>query len=73
MLAQEGTVIIDSDAYFSMFGQESKETITVGTNVGMLDQKSEVTITGEELASHILIANPPPANNGGSPGWAIFS
>ena len=70
VFAQEATVTIDSDVYDSMLDQESSKTFNNG---GLLVQEPTQTINGDELGSHILIANPPPANNGGSPGWAIFS
>ena len=69
VFAQEATVTIDSDVYDSMLDQESSKTFNNG---GLLVQEPTQTINGDELGSHILIANPPPANNGGSPGWAIF-
>lgn len=68
ILAQEGTVIIDSDVSVSILAQETTNTIHSGAFV----IEPTETITGDQLGSHILIANPPPANNGGSSGWAIF-
>ncbi len=69
MFAQEAIVTIDSDVYDSMLDQELSNTFNNG---GLLIQEPTQTINGNESGSHILIANPPPANNGGSPGWAIF-
>ncbi len=70
VFAQEAIVTIDSDVYDSMLDQESSKTFNNG---GLLVQEPTQTNAGDESGSHILIANPPPANNGGSPGWAIFS
>ena len=70
MFAQESTVTMDSDAYVNMLSQGKTITINSGVDVSKLVQEP---ITGDEFGSHILLANPPPANNGGSPGWAIFS
>ena len=67
VFAQEAIVTIDSDVYDSMLDQE----VTLN-NGGLLILEPTQTINGDQLGSHILIANPPPANNGGSPGWAIF-
>ena len=69
VFAQEATVTIDSDVYDSMLDQKSSVTLNNG---GLLVQEPTQTNAGDESGSHILIANPPPANNGGSPGWAIF-
>jgi hypothetical protein len=69
VFAQEATVTMDSDVYVNMLIKGSSETFNNG---GLLVQGSSETNISGELGSHILIANPPPANNGGSPGWAIF-
>jgi hypothetical protein len=69
VFAQEATATIDSDVYDSMLDQKSSVTLNNG---GLLVQEPTQTIAGDELGSHILLANPPPANNGGSTGWAIF-
>jgi hypothetical protein len=69
VFAQEVTVTIDSDLYYSMLDQGSSALVTNG---GLLVQEPTQTITGDESGSHILIANPPPANNGGADGWAMF-
>jgi len=68
ILAQEGTLIMDSDVAVSIGAQEITSTI----HSGALIQEPTETITADYLGSHILLANPPPANNGGSDGWAIF-
>jgi hypothetical protein len=52
-----------------MLSQGKTITSNSGVDVSKLVQEP---ITGDALGSHILIANPPPANNGGSSGWAIF-
>ena len=66
ILAQEGTVIIDSDVYAAALEG------TAETNNGLLTSGTPEVITSDQPGSHILIANPPPANNGGADGWAIF-
>jgi len=67
ILAQESTVKFDRDAYSSMLSQGTTEI-----NSEVLTVESYPAITGDMLGSHILIANPPPANNGGSTGWGMF-
>ncbi len=67
LLAQESTQSMDSDLYDSMIDGSG------GTIIGgVLTQGSPVAVTGDMPGSHVLSANPPPANNGGSAGWAIF-
>ncbi len=68
VFAQGSSSPLDIDALASMIAGELTQTINTGNvTVGSLND-----LNSDLLGSHILPANPPPPNNGGSPGWAIF-
>lgn len=68
LFAQESTTSMDIDLRESILAGWSGEV----NSTGLPDIESVELITSDQLGSHVLIANPPPANNGGSPGWGMF-